>query len=92
MVENASLRAIINGKLISVPENFYDFIITKNLPDNDFIMARLIGKLLGEYRLGISDNWYALRIAKMIEDSKLIVVENKDPSHPYGKVLKKYKL
>lgn len=87
--DNAPLRAIINRKLISVPENFYDFIITKNLPDNDFIMARFIGKLLGEYSLGISDSWYALRIDKMIEDNKLIVVENRDPSHPYGKVLRK---
>jgi len=89
MEENAPLRAIINGKLISVPENFYDFIITNNLPDNDFIMARFIGKLLGEYSLGISDSWYALRIDKMIEENKLIVVENKDQSHPYGKVLRK---
>jgi len=89
MVESAPLRVVINGKLISAPESFYDFIITKNLPDNDFIMARLIGKLLGEYSLGISDSWYALRIDKMIEENKLIVVENKDPSHPYGKVLRK---
>ena len=33
--------------------------------------------------------WYALRIDKMIEENKLIVVENKDPSHPYGNVLRK---
>ena len=89
MEENAPLRAIINGKLTSVPENFYDFIIMNNLPDNDFIMARFIGKLLGEYRLGISDSWYALRIEKMIEENKLIIVENKDSSHPYGKGLRK---
>jgi hypothetical protein len=89
MEENAPLRAILNGKLTSVPENFYDFIIMNNLPDNDFIMARFIGKLLGEYRLGISDSWYALRIEKMIEENKLIVVENKDSSHPFGKVLRK---
>ena len=89
MLENAPLRAIINGKLTSVPENFYDFIIANNLPDNDFIMARFIGKLLGEYRIGISDSWYAYRIHKMIEENKLIVIENKDISHPYGKVLRK---
>ncbi|NLN66242.1 MAG: hypothetical protein GX144_12720 [Clostridiaceae bacterium] len=89
MVENAPLRAILNGRLTSVPENFYDFIIMNNLPDSDFIMARFIGKLLGEYRLGISDSWYALRIEKMIEENKLIVVEEKDPSHPYQKVLRK---
>ncbi|NLK76054.1 MAG: hypothetical protein GX288_12335, partial [Clostridiales bacterium] len=89
VVENAPLRAILNGKLTSVPENFYDFIIMNNLPDSDFIMAKFIGKILGEYRLGISDSWYALRIDKMIEENKLIVVENKNPSHPYGKVLRK---
>ena len=43
-------------------------------------MARFIGKLLGEYSLGISDSWYALRIDKMIEENILIVIENKDPS------------
>ena len=88
MEENAPLRAILNGKLTSVPENFYDFIIMNNLPGNDFIMAGLTGRLLGEYRLGISDSWYALRIEKMIEENKLIVVDI-DPSHPYGKVLRK---
>lgn len=87
--ENAPLRAIVNGKLISVPDSFYDFIIRKNLPDNEFTMAQFIGKLLGKYSLGISDSWYALRIDKMIEENKLIVVENKDQSHPYGKVLRK---
>lgn len=28
MEANAPLRAIVNGKIISVPENFYDFIVT----------------------------------------------------------------
>lgn len=89
MAEYAPLRAIINGRLTSVPEDFYDFIISNNLPDNDFIMARFIGELLGKYRLGIIDSWYALRIDKMIDEGKLIVVENMNPSHPYGKVLRK---
>ncbi|MCG8698289.1 MAG: DUF1835 domain-containing protein [Bacteroidales bacterium] len=87
--ENAPLRAIVNGKLISVPEDYYDYIITKNIPDDDFLIARLIGKIMGNYDLGVSDSWYALRIDKMIEEKKLIIVENKDMSHPYGKILKK---
>lgn len=87
--ENAPLRAIVNGKLISVPEDFYDYIITKNIPDDGFIMARLIGKIMGNYELGVSDSWYALRIEKMIEENKLSIVEHKDMSHPYGKKLKK---
>lgn len=87
--ENAPLRAIINGKLISVPEDFYDYFIIKNLPDDNFIMAHLIGKLIGKYDLGVRDSWYASRIDKMIEENKLIVVENKGSSHPYKKVLRK---
>lgn len=87
--ENAPLRAIINGEVISVPEDFYDFIIQSNLPEDDFILGRFIGKLLGEYDLGISDSWYTLRMNKMIEDNKLTVVNNKNLSHPYEKVLRK---
>lgn len=75
MEENAPLRAIINGKLTSVPEDFYDFIIMNNLPDNNFIMAKLIGKLLGEYRLCVSDSWYALRIEKMIEEKNWLLLK-----------------
>jgi len=89
--ENSPLRTNLNGRLISVPENFYDPIIIDNIPENKFIMARFIGKLLGEYRLGVADSWYALRIEKMIEDNLLFIVEDKDKSHPYSKVLKKKK-
>ncbi|TCO70386.1 DUF3658 domain-containing protein [Marinisporobacter balticus] len=89
IMENTPLRAVVNGKLISVPEDYYDYIITKNIPDDDFLMARLIGEIMGNYKLGVSDSWYALRIDKMIEENKLIIVENKDMSNPYGKILKK---
>lgn len=87
--ENAPLRAVVNGELISVPEDYYDYIISKNIPDGDFLMARLIGEIMGNYELGVSDSWYALRIDKMVEENKLIIVENKDKSHLYGKILKK---
>ncbi|MGI6168356.1 MAG: DUF3658 domain-containing protein [Christensenellales bacterium] len=87
--ENAPLRAVVNGKLVSVPENFYDFMISENLPAGDFMMARFIGKLLAEYRLGISDNWLALRMEKMVGENRLMVVGNTDPTHPYGKILRR---
>lgn len=89
ITENAPLRAIVNGKLISVPEEHYDFIISKYIPNGEFIMARLLGDILGKFDLGVSDSWYALRIEQMIEDKKLILVEHKDLSHPYGMVLRK---
>jgi len=87
--ENAPLRAVVNGKLISVPEDFYDHIIINNIPDGEFVMAWLIGTILGHYPLGIGDGWYALRINKMIAENRLDIVADKDVSHPYGKVLRK---
>ena len=87
--ENAPLRAVVSGRLISVPEDFYDPILIHHIPDGEFLMARLIGELLGKYPLGISDGWYALRIKKMISENKLRVVKDKDPSHPYAKILTK---
>ena len=90
--ENAPLRALVNGKLISVPEDFYDHIIIKNIPDREFVMAQLIGTILGKYQLGVGDGWYALRIKMMIADNQLEIVADKDASHPYGKILRKVEL
>lgn len=87
--ENSPLRTNLNGRLISVPENFYDSIITNNIPESEFIMARFIGKLIGDHRIGVGDSWYALRIEKMIKDKLIILVEDKDKSHPYAKVLRR---
>lgn len=89
MVENSLIRALVNGKLISVPDNFYDHMITRNIPDDNFIMANLIGKILGKYPLGISDSLIALRIDTMVAEGKLAMIDDKDPSHPYGKILRK---
>ena len=88
--ENAPLRAVVNGKLISVPEDFYDHIIINNIPDEEFTRGMLIGKIIGEYELGVGDTWFAQRINKMIEDKKLKVVSHKNSSHPYDLALKKF--
>lgn len=87
--ENAPLRALVNGRLVSVPEDFYDHLIIRNIPEQEFVMVRLIGEILGKYPLGVGDGWYALRIKKMITENKLAFVAVTDDSHPYGKVLKK---
>jgi hypothetical protein len=87
--ENAPLRALVNGRLISVPEDFYDHILIKNIPDGEFLMSRLIGTVLGKYALGVGDGWYALRLEKMIAANMLEVIADKDASRPYGKILKK---
>ena len=85
--EKSSLRAVVNGKLIGVPEDFYDHLIRKEIPNGDFIMARLIGRIIGNHPIGVSDFWYAKRINKMIEEGELMVVQKK--KEIYSQVLKK---
>ncbi|WP_055669680.1 DUF3658 domain-containing protein [Desnuesiella massiliensis] len=87
--EKSTLRAVVNGKLIGVPEDFYDHLIRKEIPDGEFVMARLIGNILGKHPLGVGDWWYAKRIKKMIEEGKLMVVQKRRKY--MGKYLKRCK-
>lgn len=91
-IENAPLRALVNGKLISVPENFYDHIITKNTSDNEFVIGELLGNIAQKYNdLCVIGNWYLLRIKKMINENKLEIVSDKDPTNPLKKTIRKVK-
>lgn len=74
--ENAPLRAVINGSVISVPASFYDFLIWKYLGDEPINEAVLIGKILGENQLGVGDWWYARRIDKFIAGNRVKIVRN----------------
>jgi hypothetical protein len=85
--EKSTLRAIVNGKLIGVPEDFYDHIVRKEVPHGEFIMAHLIGNVLGKHPLGVGDWWFAKRINKMIEDGELTVVQKK--KEIYSQMLRK---
>ena len=60
--ENAVLRAVINGRLFSVPEDFYDYFIRSEIENqnDEFQEGQLIGRILGKYQLGISDGWLAM--------------------------------
>lgn len=74
--ENAALRAVLNGQLVSVPETFYDdFILREIAAEREtFQEAAVIGRILSKYRLGISDMWIALRIEELVRIGKLEVV------------------
>ena len=76
--EDAPLRVLINGCLVGVKEDFYDFLIRRELPEGEIIQARLIGNLLLKYPLGISDSWYMNRINHMIETGEIEVVKEAD--------------
>ena len=90
--ENSPLRAVINGTLQSVPEDFYDFFIRKEIDsmDAEFHEAVLIGSILGKYQLGIGDSWIALRIEKMIGNGSLVPVTQPEPGYMiYRRMLRK---
>ena len=82
--ENSSLRAILNGQLVSVPEDIYDGFIMREIEKEDSVFneAMIIGRVLGSYHLGISDAWIALRIEEMIRAGKLESVTNSDWDMP----------
>lgn len=90
--ENAPLRALVNGKLISVPEDFYDHLIIKNIPDGEFSKLELIGEVLGKYGLGVGDSWFDFRIDKLIEENKLEVLSRGKRSNLHKTALRKLSL
>jgi len=93
--ENAPLHALINGRLQSVPESFYDDFILREIDSekNEFHEAKLIGRILGKYQLGIDDGWLALRIEEMIRAGKLSVASPAPEGEPsYHRILKKKRI
>lgn len=66
--DNAPVRGVLNGVLHSLPEDIYDSFILKEIKamDTEFMQARVVGNVLGKYRLAINDGWIAQRMEKMI--------------------------
>jgi hypothetical protein len=92
--ESAPIRAVINGQLVSASEKLYDDFILREISEagDEFHEARIIGRVLGKYQLGIGDSWVALRIEEMINDGKFEAVNACDKDMPiYHRVLKKCK-
>lgn len=76
-LENAPLRVVLNGKLVSVNEAFYDPFIKQCLMslDNEFTEAQCISKILNE-QLGITFSIIRSRVEMMIQEGKLDVVDD----------------
>lgn len=83
--ENSPLRAVVNNRVLSVPEDFYDFLIWKWLKDVPVKEARLIGDMIGHSQLGVGDWWYAGRIEYYIAQGKIQVVE--DSENKYARMI-----
>lgn len=83
--ENSPLRAVVNGKVLSVPEDFYDFLIWRWLGDVPVKEGRVIGNILGRTQLGVGDWWYAGRIEYYIGQGEIEIVE--DSENKYARLI-----
>lgn len=83
--DNSPLRAVVNGKLVGVAEDFYDFLIWKRITRKPIREARLIGDILGHNQLGVGDWWYAKRIDYYIQTGKIRIVE--DSENKYARTI-----
>lgn len=90
--ENMPLRAVLNGQLVSLPDTAYDSFIAREIAaeEAEFQEAMVIGRVLGNYCLGIGDAWISLRIEEMIRAGQLepVTAARKD-SPIYHRMLRK---
>jgi hypothetical protein len=83
--DDMPLRVIMNGQLMGVTEDFYDFLIWKKLTYEPIKQAGLIGDILGHYPVSVGDWWYALRIEEFINCGKIRVSE--DSPNKYARTI-----
>lgn len=93
VAQNAPLRTALCGRVLSVPEDFYDFLLYQQITamDDVFSEALLIGNALGYSQIGLSDGWLASRIEHMIKKGELGIVDaSSDEGAPaYHRTLRK---
>lgn len=82
--ENAPLRAVVNGSLVSIPADFYDHFIERELEKETgaFMEARLIANVIGRYQLGIGDKLLHERMEAFIEKGNLEIVSPAEEGKP----------
>ncbi len=92
-LENAPLRAVVGGRVISVPEDFYDHLLWKQVErlheeKGEFGAGLLIGGVL-EYQIGVWDSWLAYRVKTFIEQGRLEIAEKAEDGWIYQTKLRK---
>lgn len=90
--QNAPLRAVLNGVLVSADEDLYDPYLRWVMDDleDTFQEAYLIGRTLGLFPLGFGDAWLAMRVEQWIADGRLEAVTKPDADCPtYHRTLRK---
>ena len=84
--ENAPLRAFVNGQVLSVPADFYDFVIRRCLPSGEFVLAQALGKALNNLPC-VGDRPLYLRLKEMEARGEITLVSPaKKGETPYAAV------
>lgn len=79
--ENAPLRAVVNGRVRSVPEDFYDFVLRKVMPPEPVKMGEVIARALTELN-GVGDGWLYRRLQAMRAAGEVREVSPGNGRHP----------
>lgn len=90
--ENAPLRAVINGSLISAPDTLYDPLIRQVIDEQEpvFQQANVIGRVLVRSHGCMGDAWIAMRMEEMIRRGELSAVTIPASGDPtYHRLLRK---
>ncbi len=89
--ENAPMRLMISGNLVSLPDSFLDSFISNsvNTLTNTFTIAQLIGEVMGDYGLMVGDRPLFERVLSFIERDELEIVEECKEKPMFTKVRKK---
>lgn len=86
--ENAPLRAFLNGRVTSVPEDFYDSAIRRSIPQGEFVLAVVIGRTLSALP-GVSDRTVFLRLKAMEARGELDCIAPPEDDNPYCGIYRK---
>lgn len=89
--ENTPLRAVVNGRLLGVPADFYDSLLRMELPPvgEEFLQGRWIVKFF-DLQLGIDDGLLASRLDAMIQAGELEIVREAPEDHPrHSRILRR---
>lgn len=86
--ENAPLRAMINGRVESVPEDFYDRMLLREIPQGEWRMGAVLARALGKMR-AVGDDLLYRRICAWIDRGVLETVAPAREGMPYSAVLRR---
>lgn len=90
--ENTPLRAVIDGRLVSVAADFYDPFLRRELArmPAEFSEAHLLGNTLGRHQLQVGDGFLAGRVETMVQAGELEPLTTAPAGEPlYRRTLRK---